>query len=40
MKIKGNISYHVLLVEASLSPIENISMAGYPIYENEITNME
>jgi hypothetical protein len=27
-------------IEASLSPIEIISMSGYPIYENNITNME
>ena len=40
MKIKGNTTYPVLLIEPSLSPIENISMTGYPIYENKITNME
>ena len=40
MKIKGNASYPVLLIEPSLSPIENISMTGYPIYESKITNME
>ena len=40
MKIKGNTSYPVLLIEPSLSPIENISMTRHPIYENKITNME
>ena len=40
MKIKGNTSYPILLIEPSLSPIENISMPGYLIYENKITNME
>jgi hypothetical protein len=39
MKIKRNTSHPILLIEPSLSPIENISMTGYLIYENKITNM-
>jgi hypothetical protein len=40
MKIKGNRPYPILLIEASLSPIESITMIRYIIYKNKINNMD
>jgi hypothetical protein len=40
LKIKGNTPYLILLVEAILSPIENMAMTRYLIYKNKVNNME
>jgi hypothetical protein len=39
-KIKGNTPYPILLIEASLSPIESIVMIRYLTYKNKINNMD
>lgn len=40
LKIKGNTPYHILLIEASLSPIENMAMFRYLLYKKKFYNME
>jgi hypothetical protein len=40
LKIKGNTTYPILLIEASLSLVENMAMNGYLMYKNKIKNME
>ncbi len=40
LKVKGNTTYHVLLIEDGLSPTESMSMFGYPMYKKNIHNME
>jgi hypothetical protein len=40
LKIKGNMPYPILLLEAILSPIENVAMARYLMYKNTLNNME
>jgi hypothetical protein len=40
LKIKGNTPYPILLIEASLSPIESIAMIRYLTYKNKINNMD
>jgi hypothetical protein len=40
LKIKGNTPYHILLIEASLSPIERASMIRYLMYKIKINNMD
>jgi hypothetical protein len=40
LKIKGNTPYPILLIEASLSPIESMTMTRYLMYKNKINNME
>jgi hypothetical protein len=40
LKIKGNVPYPILLLEASLSPIERMTMTRYQMYKNKLNNME
>jgi len=40
LKIKGNTPYHILLIEVSLSPIENMAMFRYLLYKKKFYNME
>jgi len=40
LKIKGNTSYHMLLTEASLSPIERTTIIMYLMYKRNINNMD
>jgi hypothetical protein len=40
LKIKGNTPYPILLIEASLSPIESMAMTRYLMYKNKLNNME
>ena len=40
LKIKGDTPYHILLIEASLSPIESMVMFRYLIYKNKLYNTE
>jgi hypothetical protein len=40
LKIKGNTPYPILLTEASLSPIESMTMTRYLMYKNKLNNME
>jgi len=40
LKIKGNTPYHILLLEASLSPIVSMTMTRYLMYKNNLNNME
>ena len=40
LKIKGNIPYPILLIEASLSPIEIMAMFRYLMYKKKIYNMD
>jgi hypothetical protein len=37
LKIKGNTTYTILLIEA---PIENTTMTKYLMYKNKVNNME
>jgi hypothetical protein len=40
LKIKGNTPYPILVIEASLPPIEWIAMIRYVAYKNKINNMD
>jgi hypothetical protein len=40
LKIKGNTPYLILLIEASIFPIESISIIRYLTYKNKINNMD
>jgi hypothetical protein len=40
LKIKENTPYPILLLEASLSPIESMAMTRYLMYKNKLNNME
>ena len=40
LKIKGNTPYPILLIEASLSPIQSRAMFKYLMYKNKLYNME
>jgi hypothetical protein len=40
LKTKGNTPYHILFLEASLSPIESMAMTMYLMYKNKLNNME
>jgi hypothetical protein len=40
LKIKGNTPCPILLLEASLTPIESMAMTRYLIYKNKLNNME
>jgi hypothetical protein len=40
LKNKENTPYIILLLEASLSPIESATMTRYIMYKNKLNNME
>jgi hypothetical protein len=40
LKIKGNMFYPILLLEANISPIESTTMTRYLMYKNKLNNME
>jgi hypothetical protein len=40
LKIKGNMPYPFLFLEASLSPIERTTMTRYVMYKNKLNNMK
>ena len=40
LKIKSNTPYHILLVEAGLSPIESLAMLRFLLYKHKISNID
>jgi hypothetical protein len=40
IKIKGNTTYNILLIEESLSPIERTTMTRFLMYKNMINIMK